>query len=83
MADMNGKRDTDSRSPIGWPRAILSGAMITVVGIGLLVYGSNAVLTKVHGKTRSSLVAVVTIGFFVVLFALAWTLRWLQRKRVI
>jgi hypothetical protein len=25
----------------------------------------------------------VTIGFFVVLFALAWTLRWLQRKRVI
>jgi hypothetical protein len=73
----------DDPRPIGWLRAILSAAIIVAVGIGALVYGSNAVLTKVHGKTRSSLVAVVTIGFFVVLFAMAWLLRRLQKKRVI
>ncbi len=45
----------------------------------MLVYGTNAVLTKVHGKTRGSLVAVATTMFFVGLVALAWALRKLQR----
>ena len=49
----------------------------------MLVYGTNAVLTKVHGKTRSSLVAIATTMFFVVLFALAWALRQLQRRKMI
>jgi hypothetical protein len=75
--------DTDTPSPIGWFRAILTTAVITLVAIALLVYGTNAVLTKVHGKTHGSLVAVATTMFFVVLLALAWALRQLQRRKLI
>jgi len=74
---------TESPAQIGWPRALLTTAIIVVVGIGLLVYGSNAVLTKIHGKTRSSLVGVVTPLFFIFLLALAWALRQLQRRKII
>ena len=75
--------ETDAPSPIGWLRAILTVAAISVVGIVVLVYGTNAVLTKVHGKTHGSLVAVATTMFFVVLLALAWALRQLQRRKLI
>ena len=77
--------DENEHSPraIGWPRAILTALGIVVVGFGLLVYGANAVLTKVHGATRSSLVGIVTPVFFVVLFAIAWALRRLQRRKMI
>ena len=67
---------------ISWLRAILSAVAILVVGVAVLVYGSNAVLTM-HGKTRSSLVGIVTPLFFVVLIALAWGLRQLQRRKII
>ena len=75
--------DTDLPPPIGWLRAILTVAVITFVGIEVLVYGTNAVLTKVHGKTHGSLVAVATTMFFVVLLAMAWALRQLQRRKLI
>ena len=75
--------EPDLTPTIGWFRAILTAVVIVVVGIAILVYGSNAVLTKVHGKTRSSLVGIVTPLFFVVLFALAWALRQLQRRKMI
>jgi hypothetical protein len=68
---------------IGWPRALLTAAIIAVVGILALVYGPNWVLTKISGKTRSSLVAVATTMFFVLLFALAWGLRRLQSKKIV
>ena len=74
---------TEPPAQIGWPRALLTTAIIVVVGIGVLVYGSNAVLTKIHGKTRSSLVGVVTPLFFIFLLALAWALRQLQRRKII
>ena len=74
---------TEPPAPIGWPRALLTTAIIVVVGIGVLVYGSNAVLTKIHGKTRSSLVGIVTPLFFIFLLALAWALRQLQRRKII
>ena len=75
--------ETDAPSPIGWLRAILTSAVIVLVAIAVLVYGTNAVLTKVHGKTHGSLVAVATTMFFVVLLALAWALRQLQRRKLI
>jgi hypothetical protein len=75
--------DTGHVRQIGWLRAILTVAAITVVAIAVLVYGTNAVLTKVHGKTRGSLVAVATTMFFVGLLALAWGLRKLQGRKVI
>ena len=69
--------------PIGWLRAALTAAGIALVAIALLVYGPNAVLTKVHGKTRGSLVAVATILFFGFLLLVAWALRQLQRRKII
>ena len=75
--------DTERPPTIGWLRALLTVAVIAVVAIAVLVYGTNAVLTKVHGKTRGSLVAVATSMFFVGLLALAWALRKLQHRKVI
>jgi hypothetical protein len=77
--------DDDHELPasIGWPRALLTAAVIVVVGVAVLVYGTNAVLTNIHGKPRSSLVGIVTPMFFVLLLALAWGLRQLQRRKII
>jgi hypothetical protein len=75
--------DTDRDSPIGWFRAILTVAVVAFIGIAVLVYGTNAVLTKWHGRTRSSLVGLASTMFFVVLLALAWALRQLQRRKMI
>ena len=74
--------DKETVQSISWLRAILSAVAILVVGVAVLVYGANAVLTM-HGKTRTSLVGIVTPLFFVVLFALAWGLRQLQRRKII
>ncbi len=75
--------DTETRPTIGWLRAIGSAVVILVVAIVALVYGPNWILTKIHGKTRSSLVALATAVFFVLLLALAWGLRKLQQRKVI
>ena len=69
--------------PIGWFRAILTVAGIVIGGIAVLVYGTNAVLTRVHSVNRSTLVGIVTPIFFAVLIALACVLRQLQRRNVI
>ncbi len=61
--------DKELPHPISWLRAVLSAVAILVVGVAVLVYGSNAVL-RMHGKTRSSLVGIVTPLFFVLLVAL-------------
>jgi hypothetical protein len=68
---------------ISWLRALVTGLVIVIVAILALVYVPNWILTRIHGKTRGSLVAVATIAFFVLLFALLWTLRFLQRRKVI
>jgi hypothetical protein len=77
------KERNEAPAEIGWFRALLSAAIIGLVGIVSLVYGPNWVLTKISGKTRSSLVAVATTLFFVLLFVLAWVLRRLQSKKII
>ena len=73
----------DTPAEIGWPRALLTGVIVAIVAIVALVYVPNWILTKISGKTRSSLVAVATTTIFVLLLAIAWTLRWLQRREVI
>ena len=75
--------DTDPESPIGWFRATVTVVVIAFVGVMVLVYGTNAVLTKWHGRTRSSLVGLATTMFFVALVLLAWALRQLQRRKLI
>ncbi len=82
MTDHDDTGDT-TRHEIGWPRAILTSALIVIAAVALLVYGANAVLTKVHSASRSTLVGIVTPLFFVALFAIAWVLRQLQRRKVI
>jgi hypothetical protein len=72
--------DNDPAPTIGWIRAILTAAVIVVVGIAILVYGTNAILTKFHNVARSNLVGIATPTFFVVLLAFAWALRQLQRR---
>jgi hypothetical protein len=75
--------DTEAPAPIGWLRAILTTAVIVVVGVVALVYAPNWILTKIDGKTRSSLVALATTTFFVLFVGLAFALRRLQRRKVI
>jgi len=75
--------EVESAHPISWIPAILTGLVISVVAAVALVYVPNAVLTKLHGKTHGSLVAVATTIFFVALFVLAGVLRWLQRRKLI
>ena len=75
--------DTEPDAPIGWLRAALSTAVIAIVSIALLVYATDAVLSKWHGRTRSSLVGLATTMFFVILVALMWALRQLQRRKII
>ncbi len=71
------------RAEIGWWRATLSSIVILVVGIGVLVYGTNAVVTRLLSVSRSTRVGIATTVFFVAFFALAWTLRRLQRGHII
>jgi multisubunit Na+/H+ antiporter MnhB subunit len=73
----------DAPPQIGWFRAILTAIVVVAVGIAVLVYGTDAVLTKVHSVHRPQRVAIATALFFVVLFAMAWILRRLQRKKLI
>ena len=75
--------DADTTPPIGWLRAAITAVIIAAVAIVLLVYVPNAVLTKWSGRTRSSLVGLSASMFFVFLFASAWVLRRLQRRKII
>lgn len=71
------------QSVISWPRAILTAVLIAVVGLGLLAYGTNYLLEHLTGLERSQRVGVATTWFVVVLVALAFGLRRLQRRGVI
>ena len=75
--------DPPETAPIGWFRAILTAAIIAVVGIALLVYVPNAILTHATSVGRSTRVAIATTEFFVALFVLAFALRKLQRRNII
>jgi hypothetical protein len=71
------------QSAISWPRAILTGVLIAVVGLGLLAYGTNYLLLHLTSLEHGQRVGVATAWFFVVLAALAFGLRRLQRRGVI
>ena len=74
--------DTDDSAPveIGWPRAIITAVLVVVIGIVLLAYGTNALLTKLTSLDRSQRVGVSTAYFVVVFAAIAYGLRRLQRR---
>lgn len=68
---------------IGWPRAIATALIVALIGLGLLAYGTNALLTKLTGLDRSQRVGVSTAYFIVVLAALGYALRRLQQRGVL
>ncbi len=74
---------TNEAKTVGWGRAILTTAMIAVVGVALLVYAPNAVLTHVHSINRSGRVGVATAVFVVGIGVLARGLRWLQSRNML
>src|SRR4051794_2508188 len=75
--------DRTAPAAISWPRAIATTVIVAVVGIGLLAYGTDYLLKHLTGVDRSQRVAVGTTFFFVVLFALAFGLRRLQRRGIV
>ena len=75
--------DDTAQAAIGWPRAIVTAVLIVVVGIVLLAYGTNALLTKLSSLDRSQRVGVCTVYFVVIFAAIAWGLRRLQRRGLI
>ncbi len=77
------ERESDAISVIGWGRAALTTALVVIVGLAVLVYGPNMVLTRVHSIGRSARVAVATAIFACGLVGLAWLLRRLQRRGLI
>ena len=68
---------------IGWPRAILTGLAILLVGVGGAVVGANRILTKALGLRRTPREWLATGLFFLVVLGLAWVLRRLQSRKLI
>jgi len=73
--------DRTGPAAIPWWRALLTVVVIMVVGFVLLAWLPNYLLTHLDSLSRNSRVMVVTTEFFVVLFAMAWSLRRLQARR--
>jgi hypothetical protein len=75
--------DAPPESAISWRRAIASALAILVVGTALFVYLPNWLLTHLGGLSRNGRVAVATITFFALFFAVAWLLRRLQARHLV
>jgi hypothetical protein len=68
---------------IGWPRAILTGLAILLVGFSGAVLGANRILTKALGLRRTPREWLASGLFLLVVVLLAWILRRLQARRLI
>lgn len=75
--------DDAPMASMGWFRAIVTAIVIAVIGVALLAFGTNELLTRLSGLDRSQRVGVATTYFVVVLGGLAWGLRRLQQRGVI
>jgi hypothetical protein len=80
-------RQTDGERPdaptIGWPRAMLSGLIVILVGFMGAVLGPNAILTRSLALTRGARELLATLLFLAVIGILAVALRWLQHRKLI
>ncbi len=73
----------DAERSFGWLGAIARGVLVLGVGVGLLVVGPQAILTRVTGLDRSGRVALTTVWFSIWIVVLAVGLRRLQERRLI
>lgn len=71
------------RAAIGWPRALLSGLAVIVVGFAGAVLGANAIITRALALTRTAREWLATGLFFAVLIVVAFALRRLQARGLI
>ena len=71
------------REHIGWPRAVLSGLAILIVGFGVAVGGTNYILTNFNSVNRDTKVYLASTLFLVVVVLMAWVLRRLQARGLI
>lgn len=70
------------RAEIGWPRAIVSGLAILLVGFGA-VFAANRILTRALALRRTPREWLATGLFFLVVVLLGWVLRRLQDRELI
>ena len=71
------------REAIGWPRAILTGLALLVVGIAVAVYGAQLAIENLTGLSRDQRVWVATAIVTASVVLMAWVLRRLQARGVI
>ena len=75
--------DDERVARLGWGRAVITTLVIVVVGVALLVYVPNWVLTHLDGVSRNGRVAIATIEFVAALAGMLWVLRRLQARGAI
>jgi len=75
--------DEESLSTISWSRAALEAAATLVTAFGLLVVGSNLIVTRVTGLDRDGRAGLATAWFALSLGLLAWLLRRLQARHLV
>jgi len=68
---------------IGWPRAIVTGIVILVVGVGLTVVAANEIILRVTSISRDSVAYLASAVFLFFVVVLAFVLRRLQRRGLI
>ena len=71
------------REAIGWPRAIVTGLALLVVGIAVAVYGAQLAIENLTGLSRDQRVWVATAIVTASVVLMAWVLRRLQARGVI
>ena len=68
---------------IGWPRAILTGIAVLVIGFAGAVVGANAILTKSLALTRTAREWLATALFFFFVIIVATALAWMQKRKMV
>ena len=72
-----------AQAAIGWPRAILTGVAVLVIGLGVSVVGADEIISRWTSLSRDA-VSYVASGFFVVVvLAASWMVRRLQGRGVL
>jgi xanthine/uracil permease len=68
---------------IGWARAVATGVVVLVVGLGVAVVGSDQLIKRIDGISRENVEYLVSAYFVACVVAAAWVLRRLQRRGVL
>ncbi len=73
----------ERRESIGWPRAILTGLALLILGVTVAVYGAQLAIENLTGLSRDQRVWVATAIMTASVVLMAWGLRRLQARGLI